>query len=178
MLGLLVFLCPYPLVRWWRPRLFMRQLRVDRITVADLRGAIEDGRNPLILDARPKETRLRDGMIPGAMPAVPEDLDSIMAASRPARKVVVYCACPNEASAAMVAKRLQQAGLKGDLSSARRNRCVDRRRMAVGSLLETISFNSFCFYCMPAALDWISRTGRICRSADDFAPARSVPARH
>jgi membrane protein DedA with SNARE-associated domain/rhodanese-related sulfurtransferase len=147
MLGLLVLLCLYLLMRWWRRRLFMRQLRMDRITVAELRRAIEDGRNPLILDARPKEIRLRDGMIAGAMPAAPEDLDSILAASRSAPTVVVYCACPNDASAAMVAKRLQQAGLKG-------NRSVDRRRIAVGSLavtrLETISFDSFYFYSMPA----------------------------
>jgi membrane protein DedA with SNARE-associated domain/rhodanese-related sulfurtransferase len=111
-LAILVLLCLYLLVRWWRRRLFMRQLRMDRITVAELRRAIDEGRNPLILDARPQDIRLRGGMIPGAMPAAPEDLDSIMTASRPGRTVVVYCACPNEASAAMVAKRLQQAGLK------------------------------------------------------------------
>ena len=50
MLAILVPLCLYLLVRWWRRRLFMRQLRMDRITVAELRRAIEDGRNPLILD--------------------------------------------------------------------------------------------------------------------------------
>jgi rhodanese-related sulfurtransferase len=35
-----------------------------------------------------------------------------MTASRAGREVVVYCACPNEASAAIVAKRLKQAGLQ------------------------------------------------------------------
>jgi membrane protein DedA with SNARE-associated domain/rhodanese-related sulfurtransferase len=111
-LAVLLLLSLYLLVRWWRRRLFIRRLRMDRITVAELRRAIEEGRNPLILDARPKEIRLRDGMIPGAMPAAPEDFDSIMTASRPARTVVVYCACPNEASAAIVARRLKQAGLR------------------------------------------------------------------
>jgi membrane protein DedA with SNARE-associated domain/rhodanese-related sulfurtransferase len=111
-LAVLLLLSFYLLVRWWRRRLFIRRLRMDRITVAELRRAIEEGRNPLILDARPKEIRLRDGMIPVAMPASPEDFDSIMTASRLGRKVVVYCACPNEASAAIVAKHLKQAGLK------------------------------------------------------------------
>jgi rhodanese-related sulfurtransferase len=111
-LAVLLLLFLYLLIRWWRRRLFIRRLRMDRITVAELRRAIEEGRNPLILDARSKEIRLRDGMIPGAMPASPENLDSIITASRPGRKVVVYCACPNEASAAIVAKRLKQAGLK------------------------------------------------------------------
>jgi rhodanese-related sulfurtransferase len=92
--------------------LFIRQLRMDRITVAELRRAIEQGRNPLILDARSEEIRLRDGMIPGAVPASLEELDSLMTAPRSGREVVVYCACPNEASAAVVAKRLKQAGLK------------------------------------------------------------------
>jgi rhodanese-related sulfurtransferase len=112
MLAILALLAVYLLARWWRRRLFIRQLRMDRITVAELRRAIQEGRNPLILDARPKEVRLRDGMIPGAMPAGPEDIDSIVAASPPGREVVVYCACPNEASAAVVAKRLKQSGVK------------------------------------------------------------------
>ena len=111
-LAVLLLLSLYLLLRRWRRRLLIRRLRMDRITVDELRSAIDEGRNPLILDARPKQIRLRDGMIPGAVPASPEDFDSIMRASRPGRKVVVYCACPNEASAAIVAKRLTQAGLK------------------------------------------------------------------
>jgi rhodanese-related sulfurtransferase len=35
-----------------------------------------------------------------------------MRAARADREVVVYCACPNEASAAVIAKRLQKAGIK------------------------------------------------------------------
>lgn len=108
----LVLLCGYLLARWWRRRAVIRQLRMDRITVAELRRSIEEGRKPLILDARPKGTRLRDGTIPGAVPADPEELDSLVAAARPDREVVVYCACPNEASAAAVAWRLKQAGIK------------------------------------------------------------------
>lgn len=112
LVALLLLLCLYLLIRWWRRRLFIRTLRMNRITVAELQRAIAEGRNPLILDARPEEIRLRDGMIPGALPAGPEELDAIVATSRPDREVVVYCACPNEASAAIVAKRLKQAGLK------------------------------------------------------------------
>jgi membrane protein DedA with SNARE-associated domain/rhodanese-related sulfurtransferase len=111
-LGVLALLSLYLLARWWRRRSFIRALRMDRITVAELRRSIDEGRNPLILDARPKQARLRDGIIAGAMPADAEDLDAIMTAARPGREVVVYCACPNEASAATVAKRLQTAGLK------------------------------------------------------------------
>lgn len=110
MLGVILLFALYLLVRWWRRRLFIRELRMDRITVAELHRSIEEGRNPLILDARPKEIRERDGIIPGAMPV--DAGDSIMTAAGPDREMVVYCACPNEASAAVVAKRLKQAGLK------------------------------------------------------------------
>jgi membrane protein DedA with SNARE-associated domain/rhodanese-related sulfurtransferase len=108
----LLLLCVYLLARWWRRRAFIRQLRMDRISVAELRRSIDEGRKPLILDVRPKEIRLREGTIPGAVPASPEDLDSIVLAARSSHEVVVYCACPNEASAAVVAKRLKQAGIK------------------------------------------------------------------
>jgi membrane protein DedA with SNARE-associated domain/rhodanese-related sulfurtransferase len=109
---ILILLGIYLLARWWRRQAFIRQLRMDRITVAELRRSIEEGRKPLILDARSKEVRLRDGAIPGAVPAGPEDLDAIVMAARGDREVVVYCACPNEASAALVARRLKQAGIK------------------------------------------------------------------
>ena len=87
-------------------------VRPQESDVAELSRAIEEGRNPLILDARRMEIRLRDGMNPGAMAASPEDIDSIMTASRPGRTIVVRCACPNDAPAAIVAKRLKQARLK------------------------------------------------------------------
>jgi membrane protein DedA with SNARE-associated domain/rhodanese-related sulfurtransferase len=101
----------YLLGRWWRRQAFIRRLRMDRITVAELRRLIEEGRKPLILDVRPKEIRLRDGTIPGAVPAGPEDLDAMVMAARGDREVVVYCACPNEASAALVVRRLKRAGI-------------------------------------------------------------------
>ena len=110
--GVLLVFSLYLLARWWRRRAFIRTLRMDRITVTELRRSIAEGRNPLILDARPEEIRRRDGIIPGAVPADGDDLKSIVTAAAPDREVIVYCACPNEASAATVAKRLKRAGLK------------------------------------------------------------------
>jgi membrane protein DedA with SNARE-associated domain/rhodanese-related sulfurtransferase len=112
LLGILLLFCLYLLSRWWRRRSFIRALRMDRISVDELHRLIEDGRNPLILDARPKEIGVRDGIIPGSVPADVEDLGSIVTAARHDRDVVVYCACPNEASAAAIAKRLKHAGLR------------------------------------------------------------------
>jgi len=106
----LAVLCLYLLARWGRRQAFIRQLRMDRITVAELLQLIDDGRKPLILDVRPKEIQLRDGIIPGALAANPKEIDPMAMASWRYREVVVYCACPNEASAAVAAKRLKQAG--------------------------------------------------------------------
>jgi membrane protein DedA with SNARE-associated domain len=68
-LSALLAVCLYLLARWWRGRAFVRQLRMDRITVAGLRRLIDEGRKPLILDARPAEIRAPAGSIPGAMTA-------------------------------------------------------------------------------------------------------------
>jgi membrane protein DedA with SNARE-associated domain/rhodanese-related sulfurtransferase len=102
----------YSLTRWWRRRLFIRQLRMDRITVTELRKLIDDGREIVILDVRPKKSRLQEGTIPGAVSAHPADIDPAVKAYPRETEIVVYCACPNEASAATAAKHLKQAGFK------------------------------------------------------------------
>ena len=111
-LSVLAVLALYALVRWWRRRAFIRQLRGDRITVEELLGLIGQGHAPLILDARPQEVRARDGIIPGALSAHPKDLDPLIMTLPRDREMVVYCACPNEVSAATAAKHLQRAGFK------------------------------------------------------------------
>jgi membrane protein DedA with SNARE-associated domain/rhodanese-related sulfurtransferase len=111
-LSVLAVLGLYLLARWWRRQAFIRQLRVDRITVDELRGLISKGHGPLILDARPKEIRERDGIIPGALSANPKDIDPIVMTLSHDLEIVVYCACPNEVSAAIAAKHLKQAGFK------------------------------------------------------------------
>jgi membrane protein DedA with SNARE-associated domain/rhodanese-related sulfurtransferase len=102
----------YLLARWWRRRAFIRRLGVDRITVDELRGLISAGHKPLILDVRPKEIRSREGIIPGALSANPADIDPGVMTYSHEREIVVYCACPNEVSAAVAAKHLRQAGFK------------------------------------------------------------------
>jgi membrane protein DedA with SNARE-associated domain/rhodanese-related sulfurtransferase len=100
----------YLLARWWRREAFIRQLRAERITVDELRGLIDEGRKPLILDVRPKEVRQQEGTIPGAVPAPPEDIDRLALTYSRDLEIVVYCACPNEASAAIAARHLKRAG--------------------------------------------------------------------
>jgi rhodanese-related sulfurtransferase len=102
----------YVLTKWLRRRLFIRQLRMDRITVAELRKLIDNGQRLLILDVRPKEISKQEGMIPGAVSAHPTDIDPIVKNYPREMEIVVYCACPNEESAATAAKHLKKAGFK------------------------------------------------------------------
>ncbi|HEY2135773.1 MAG TPA: rhodanese-like domain-containing protein [Xanthobacteraceae bacterium] len=102
----------YLAAKWWRRKAFIRQLRMDRITVGELCGLIDAGRNPLILDVRPKEVRARTGIIPHAVPASRTDIDAVVTARSHESEIIIYCSCPNEASAAVAAKHLKQAGFK------------------------------------------------------------------
>jgi membrane protein DedA with SNARE-associated domain/rhodanese-related sulfurtransferase len=113
--GLLIVLCAlaaYLLIRWWRRLLFIRQLRMDRITVADLRMLLDADQKLTIVDVRSKEARAEYGIIPGAIAAHPEDIDPLIRELPRDAEIIVYCACPNEESAATAARHLKRAGFK------------------------------------------------------------------
>jgi membrane protein DedA with SNARE-associated domain/rhodanese-related sulfurtransferase len=101
----------YLLIKWARRKLFIRQLRMDRITVAELRKLLDDGEAIVILDVRPRSIRA-EGAIPGAVSAHPADFDPVLKTYPRGTEIVVYCACPNEESAATAARHLRRAGFK------------------------------------------------------------------
>lgn len=102
----------YVLIKWWQRRLFIRRLRMDRITIGELRKLMDAGETLVILDVRPKEVRAQDGIIPGAIAAHPTEIDPVLENYARDAEIVVYCACPNEESAATAARHLKQAGFK------------------------------------------------------------------
>ncbi|MFZ1921922.1 MAG: thiosulfate sulfurtransferase GlpE, partial [Xanthobacteraceae bacterium] len=107
-----VALAVYVLGKWWRRRLFIRQLRMDRISVDELHQLMGEGHDLVILDVRPKEVRELDGVIPGAVAGHPADSDPVLDDYSRDGEIVIYCDCPNEASAAIAAKHLKKAGFK------------------------------------------------------------------
>jgi len=52
-------------------------------------------------------------MIPGARPVDLDDLEGPLAQLPSGREIVVYCACPNDATAVKVAMLLGRRGIRG-----------------------------------------------------------------
>jgi rhodanese-related sulfurtransferase len=95
-------------LKWWRRHQFFRELRMARISVEELAALRASGSSIIIIDARPSASRARDGMIPGAVTL--EALAQRPAGAHHQGEAVVYCACPNEATAARIAKQLLAMG--------------------------------------------------------------------
>ena len=99
-------------VQRWR---LIRRLRMARISVDELAQLIERGERPLVVDVRSPAAQAQ-GRIPGAVwvdaQAFDESLTREGLRERLDDEVIVYCACPNEASAAAVAQKLYQAGFR------------------------------------------------------------------
>jgi rhodanese-related sulfurtransferase len=91
-------------------RALMRELRQSRISVAELKELVDRGAAPVIIDALAPASRRREGVIPGAIPVETLRLDADPAALPLDAEVIVYCACPNEASAARIAQQLIRMG--------------------------------------------------------------------
>ncbi len=99
-------------VKAWQRHLLIKEFRMARIDVDELGGLIDEGAAPVIIDVRDEPARLRDGAIPGALHWPLGDADRTVPELPRDSEVVVYCACPNEISAARVAKRLHLEGFK------------------------------------------------------------------
>jgi len=102
-----VLLGGYIALKWWERRRFYRALRIARIGVADLRVLMNGGRRPVVVDVRSPGARdLDPRFIPGALAMDAAEVDGRLGELPADREIVFYCTCPNEASAAQVAKKL------------------------------------------------------------------------
>jgi membrane protein DedA with SNARE-associated domain/rhodanese-related sulfurtransferase len=114
----------YLAFKLWRRQLLLRELRMTRITVAELRQKLDAGENPLIFDLRADSGDGEELIIPGAVRISMDELGKSTDIPRD-RDIIVYCACPNEISAARVALKLRQNGftrvrpLKGGIDAWR-----------------------------------------------------------
>jgi membrane protein DedA with SNARE-associated domain/rhodanese-related sulfurtransferase len=109
---LVVLLLLFIAVKWWQRQSLLRELRMTRISVPELAELIESEAAPTILDVRSVESRQRDGTIPGAIHWSGEAGTAVGDEVTRDAEIVVFCACPNEVSAARVARGLRLAGFR------------------------------------------------------------------
>jgi membrane protein DedA with SNARE-associated domain/rhodanese-related sulfurtransferase len=110
---LAVLLGLYIAAKWWQRRRLLHALRMARITVDELAGEIASGQSPIVVDVRSTAARLVDTrVIPGALMADLQGMEQALRDVPTDRELIIYCNCPNEASAAMAAKALMDRGYR------------------------------------------------------------------
>jgi membrane protein DedA with SNARE-associated domain/rhodanese-related sulfurtransferase len=97
-------------VKWCRRYLFIKQLRMDRVSVDELKQLLTDNKVQALVDVRSALTQAATGRIPGALAIDMQKLEASFKGVPPEGEVILYCACPNEATAVKVAQRLKKVG--------------------------------------------------------------------
>ena len=88
----LILLAIVVLVKWYQRARFLRDLRMARITVHELKTMIDAGKQPVVLDVRTASSRKRDrSHIPGAIVATADEVPSRIAGISPDAEIVLYC---------------------------------------------------------------------------------------
>ena len=101
----------YVAFKWWERRSFYKMLRMARISVDELYRLMDEGAAPLIVDVRSQIARtLEPRHIPGALHLPLHGFEEHVKELPRDREIILYCTCPNEASAAQVAKLLINSG--------------------------------------------------------------------
>jgi len=74
-----------------------------------LNEMLESGKQPVIIDTRPPKL-IEDGWIPSARFVSTEQIEAILPEIDISEDIVLYCSCPNEVTAAKVAKAFMNHG--------------------------------------------------------------------
>jgi rhodanese-related sulfurtransferase len=93
-------------------QLVLRKLRIARITADELKQMMDNGHEMMIVDLRqPLDIQADPYTIPGALRMAMEELEQRHHEIPRDRDVILYCACPNEATAARMALLLKKNGI-------------------------------------------------------------------
>ena len=91
---------------------FIRSLWISRMTVDDLKIALDRGERPFVIDLRhPLEFITNPRTVSTAVRISPDELPHRHAEIPRDREVVLYCTCPSEATSAKVAMELKKIGV-------------------------------------------------------------------
>ncbi|MES3022901.1 MAG: VTT domain-containing protein [Pseudomonadota bacterium] len=95
----------FVLYKYIERRRFLKGVEVERIGVLELLELIGAGNEPVLVDARSVTAREFEAAIPGALIYGDSGPAILMATLDKERHIVVYCSCPNDVTAAQVAKQ-------------------------------------------------------------------------
>ena len=91
----------------------LRELRMARITADELKGMMDNGHEVFVLDLRGALDHEADPFtIPGALRMTAEELEQRHADIPRHGDVILFCACPNDATAARMALILRRNGIR------------------------------------------------------------------
>ncbi len=109
---LLLTVSVYLLYKYAHRKALLRELRVARITPTELKELMDKGHKAFIIDLRGKLDHAADPYtLPGALRIAAEDIEERHEAIPRDREIILFCACPNEATAARIALKLRRKGI-------------------------------------------------------------------
>lgn len=98
--------------KYFNRRRFLRSLRIARISPTELHQRMGSGESIVIVDLRhTMEFASEPETIPGAVHMDAGDLEEAIEVIPRDREIVLFCSCPNEATAARMAMRLRNLGV-------------------------------------------------------------------
>ncbi|HEX3376082.1 MAG TPA: VTT domain-containing protein [Candidatus Acidoferrales bacterium] len=102
----------YILWKYYKRRKFLRKLKIARITPEELKGKMDAGENLIIVDLRHSlDFDANPETIPGALHVDAADMEEAYSVIPRDREIVLFCACPNEVTAARLALQLRSKGI-------------------------------------------------------------------
>jgi len=108
---LAAFAC-YILWKFYNRRKFLAKLRIARITPEELKKKMDAGEDVLIVDLRHAlDFNAQPESIPGALHMDAAELEEAYQVIPRDREIILFCACPNEVTAARLALLLRSKGI-------------------------------------------------------------------
>jgi rhodanese-related sulfurtransferase len=109
----LALLAGYIAFKWWERRRFYALLDMARINVDELYQRMQGDTVPVVVDVRSETAHtLERRRIPGALHMPVQDFEQHLQSLPRDREIILYCTCPNEASAAQAARVLLRNGFQ------------------------------------------------------------------
>jgi rhodanese-related sulfurtransferase len=99
--------------KYYKRQRFIRELRISRITVDELKSQIDKGEDLVIVDLRHAlDFEADPETIPGAFRIDAKELRERNDKLPRDRQIILYCTCPNEATSAQLAILLRKQGIQ------------------------------------------------------------------